>query len=75
MSPFRNRWIFFGILGAIAVMAAIIYIPFLQPVFGTAPLLASDLLFLILLAPTALALEELRKLLTRKLAHVSRSDH
>ncbi len=73
LSPFRNRWIFLGIFGEIAVMAAIIYVPFLQPLFGTAPLLASDLLFLLLLAPLALLLEELRKMLTRKLSRVSRT--
>jgi hypothetical protein len=54
-------------------MAAIIYIPFLQPLFGTAPLLPLDLLFLLLLAPAALLLEELRKMLTRKLSRASRA--
>jgi magnesium-transporting ATPase (P-type) len=72
LGPFRNRWIFLGILAQFAIMAAIIYIPFLQPLFGTAPLLPLDLLFLLLLAPATLLLEELRKLLTRKLSRVSR---
>jgi magnesium-transporting ATPase (P-type) len=73
LSPFRNRWIFLGILGQFAIMAAIIYIPFLQPLFGTAPLLPLDLLVLLLLAPAALLLEELRKMLTRKLSRASRT--
>jgi magnesium-transporting ATPase (P-type) len=73
LSPFRNRWIFLGILAQFAIMAAIIYIPFLQPLFGTAPLLPSDLLLLLLLAPAALLLEELRKMLTRKLARAPRA--
>jgi len=73
LSPFRNRWIFPGILGQFAIMAAIIYIPFLQPLFGTAPLLPLDLLVLLLLAPAALLLEELRKMLTRKLSRASRT--
>jgi magnesium-transporting ATPase (P-type) len=72
LGPFRNRWILPGILAQFAIMAAIIYIPFLQPLFGTAPLLPLDLLFLLLLAPATLLLEELRKLLTRKLSRVSR---
>jgi magnesium-transporting ATPase (P-type) len=71
LSPFRNRWIFLGILGQFAIMATIIYVPFLQPLFGTAPLLPFDLLFLLLLAPAALLLEELRKMLTRKLSRAS----
>jgi magnesium-transporting ATPase (P-type) len=73
LSPFRNRWIFLGILAQFAIMAAIIYIPFLQPLFGTAPLLPLDLLFLLLLAPAALLLEELRKMLTRKLSRAFRT--
>jgi magnesium-transporting ATPase (P-type) len=67
LSPRRNRWIFLGILAQFVIMAAIIYVPFLQPLFGTAPLLPSDLLFISLLTPTALLLEELRKMLARKL--------
>jgi hypothetical protein len=55
-------------------MAAIIYIPFFQQLFGTAPLLPLDLLFLLLLAPAALLLEELRKMLTRKLSPASRAS-
>jgi hypothetical protein len=58
-----------------AVMAAITYVPFLQPLFGTAPLLPSDLLFLILLAPTALVLEEMRKMLARKRARTRCSQN
>jgi magnesium-transporting ATPase (P-type) len=66
LSPFRNRWLFPGILALFAIMAAIIYVPMLQPLFGTAPLLPSDWLFLLLLAPIALLLEELRKVLARR---------
>jgi potassium/sodium efflux P-type ATPase len=66
LSPLRNRWLFPGILALFAIMVAIIYTPFLQPLFGTAPLLPSDWLFLLLLAPVALLLEELRKALARR---------
>jgi len=66
LSPLRNRWLSLGILALFAIMVAIIYIPFLQPLFGTAPLLPSDWLFLLLLAPAALLLEELRKTLARR---------
>jgi len=72
LSPFRNRWILPGILAQFAIMAAIVYLPFLQPLFGTAPLLPLDLLFLLLLAPAVFLLEELRKTLTRRL---SRAPH
>jgi sodium/potassium-transporting ATPase subunit alpha len=73
LSPLRNRWLFPGILALFAIMAAIIYIPFLQPLFGTAPLLSSDWLFLLLLAPAALLLEELRKVLARRRIQIPNS--
>jgi magnesium-transporting ATPase (P-type) len=66
LSPLRNRWLFLGILAQFSIMATIIYVPFLQPLFGTAPLFPSDWLFLFTLAPAALFLEELRKLLMRR---------
>lgn len=70
LNPLRNRWIPIGILTQFAVMAAIVYVPFLQTFFGTAPLLLSDLLFLFILAPAALLIEEARKALTRKLTQI-----
>jgi magnesium-transporting ATPase (P-type) len=73
LSPLRNRWLFLGILAQFCIMAAIIYLPFLQPLFGTAPLLSSDWLFLSTLAPIALLVEEARKLLTRRLQEVNGS--
>jgi len=72
LNPLRNRWLFPAIFAEFCVMVAIIYVPFLQPLFGTAPLLLSDWLFLLTLAPVALLLEELRKLITRHLQVVKR---
>ncbi len=66
-SPFKNKWLFVGILAEFGIMAAIVYLPFLQPLFGTAPLLPVDWLFLSTLAPAVLFLEELRKWLVRRL--------
>jgi Ca2+-transporting ATPase len=66
LNPLKNRWLFLGILAQFCIMAAIVYVPFLQLVFGTAPLLLLDWLFLFLLAPVTLLLEELRKLLMRQ---------
>jgi magnesium-transporting ATPase (P-type) len=69
LSPSRNPWIARGILVLFVVLAAIVYVPFLQPIFGTAPLLPSDFFFLLLLIPTVLLVEELRKVLARKLQY------
>jgi magnesium-transporting ATPase (P-type) len=52
---------------ASGIVVAIIYAPFLQPLFGTAPLLLSDWLFLSTLAPLAFILEELTKISMRKI--------
>jgi magnesium-transporting ATPase (P-type) len=71
LSPSRNPWIARGVLVLFIVLAAIVYVPFLQSIFGTAPLLPSDLFFLLLLIPVILLVEELRKVLTR----MSRSPH
>ncbi len=39
LNLFRNRWILPGVLATFAILAAIVYVPFFQPLFGTAPLL------------------------------------
>jgi magnesium-transporting ATPase (P-type) len=67
LSPLRNRWLLVGVFAELCIMAAIVYVPFLQPLFGTAALLPTDWLFLSALAPLAFLLEELRKLLSRRL--------
>jgi len=72
LNPIRNRWLLPGILATFAILATIVYMPFLQPLFGTAPLLPMDLLFLLPIAPAVLVMEELRKMLKRRLSPVSR---
>jgi magnesium-transporting ATPase (P-type) len=71
LSPSRNPWIARGVLVLFIILALIVYVPFLQPIFGTAPLLPSDLIFLLLLIPVVFLAEELRKILARRLSHFS----
>jgi len=71
LNLFRNRWILPGVLATFGILAAIVYVPFLQPLFGTASLLPLDLLFLLLIAPAVLVMEELRKMLKRRLLPAS----
>jgi magnesium-transporting ATPase (P-type) len=66
LSPRRNKWLFLGILSQVVIMAAIVYVPFLQPLFSTAPLTQGDLLFLYALGPSVFLLEEVRKWVLRK---------
>jgi Ca2+-transporting ATPase len=67
LSPLRNKWILIGIIGQIVIMITIVYLPLLQPFFGTAALSQKDLLLLYLLAPAVFFIEELRKLTLRRI--------
>jgi magnesium-transporting ATPase (P-type) len=68
LNPLRNRWLFVGILAQVAILAAMVYAPFLQPLFRTASLSLTDWIILYSLAPMVLLVEEMRKMITRSLA-------
>jgi Ca2+-transporting ATPase len=55
-----------GILFEISLIIALVYLPFLQPIFGTASLLPQHWLFPIIFAPTILLADELRKFIYRR---------
>lgn len=67
LSPLKNKWLFLGIISQIVIMMVIVYIPFLQPIFGTAALTLNELLCLYLLAPAIFFIEEMRKFIFRKI--------
>ena len=56
-----------GIASQISIVAAIIYIPFLQMLFKTTAIDLADWLWLALLALIVIAVEEGRKWFTRRL--------
>lgn len=62
---FNNRLIWIGILTELVVVSLIIYTPWLQTVFGTAPFPLQNWLFLFAWAPSLLLMDELRKALWR----------
>jgi calcium-translocating P-type ATPase len=62
---FKNRLIWVGIISEIALVFAIIYLPFLQGVFGTAAFPLSNWLFLFAWTPLLLLADELRKAILR----------
>lgn len=47
LNMFTNMWLLLGIMAAVVLQAAVIYIPFLQMVFGTVPLLWIDWLWIV----------------------------
>jgi len=63
---FKNKWIIWGILFEIAVVLSIVYIPYLQGIFGTTVLGISEWLYLITFIPIMFFAEELRKYWVRR---------
>jgi magnesium-transporting ATPase (P-type) len=67
LDPLRNKWLLVGILSQVLILLALVYVPSLQLLFNTAPLLPSDWVFLYGMAPLVLLVEELRKAVRRRL--------
>jgi P-type Ca2+ transporter type 2C len=63
---FSNRLLLWGILSEVLILLALSYLPFLQSIFGTAPLTCRDLLFLLIFPPLMLLADELRKAWMRR---------
>jgi magnesium-transporting ATPase (P-type) len=68
---FGNRLILWGIAAEIALILAIVYTPWGNLAFGTAPIGAEAWLFAGLFAVAMVALEELRKAVARHLARAA----
>jgi len=63
IGPFANRWLVIAVVSSIALQLAVVYVPFLQPVFSTVGLSLIDWLLIILLSSSALIAVELAKFL------------
>ncbi len=74
-----NKWIIFGIISQITILALLVYVPLLQHVFGTTALGLTDWVFLIGLALTVIFAEEIRKFFVRRFSKstedLSKHDH
>jgi Ca2+-transporting ATPase len=62
----KNKWIIWGIMAQISILAFLIYVPLMQKYFGTTPLGFIDWLYLISLALVVIFAEEIRKLFVRR---------
>jgi Ca2+-transporting ATPase len=62
---FSNEWLWGAVLLSLLLQAAVIYIPFLQQAFSTAPLSAGDWLRCLAVGSSVLWLRELSKVITR----------
>jgi magnesium-transporting ATPase (P-type) len=62
---FNNRRVLQGIAIEIILIALLIYVPGLEDIFGTAPIGLKEWIFLIILPPLILGIEEIRKAISR----------
>jgi len=65
LSLTRNRWLLPSIAAELAILAAIVYLPMMQPIFTTRALTPLEVLLLFSIAPVILLLEEGRKYIIR----------
>jgi len=63
---FRNKWIIRGILFEVAVVLSIVYVPYLQDIFGTTALGLYQWLYILSFIPIMFFAEELRKYVVRR---------
>ncbi|RIK36164.1 MAG: ATPase [Chloroflexi bacterium] len=71
---FTNRLVWIGIATELVIIVLVVYTPFLQAVFGTAPLGLRDWIFLFAWTPTLLVADEARKFLVSRLQRRTRGE-
>ena len=76
----NNKWIIFGIISQLAILAFLVYVPLMNTYFTTAPLQLGDWSFLLSLAVVVVFAEEIRKFFSRRFTKtgsdtLSRHDH
>jgi magnesium-transporting ATPase (P-type) len=75
----KNKWIIWGIIAQLSILALIIYVPLMQNIFNTVPLELMDWLYLIGLAVVVVTAEEIRKVFsrhfTKKTEDLTKHDH
>ncbi len=63
---FKNKLVLWGIATELTIILLLVHTPFLQKVFGLAPLALSHWIFLLIFPPVLLLLEEARKRIMKK---------
>lgn len=62
---FKNRWLWIALAGVVLLQVAVVHVPFLQSVFDTTSLTATQWLLAVGIASSIMILDELRKLVLR----------
>ena len=65
-----NKWIVLGIVAQLSILNLLIYVPFVQPFFGTTAIGVLDWAFLALLALIVIFAEEIRKFIARNISEL-----
>ena len=65
---FRNRWLWGALVLSVLLQLLVVYVPFLQPAFGTVGLSIRDWILCVSIASSVLWLREISKLLSRSIA-------
>jgi Ca2+-transporting ATPase len=68
VGPFANMWLILAVLSSILLQAAVLYIPFLQTIFGTTTLGLTDWLLITAISSSALIVVEMGKQLVPRLS-------
>ena len=68
-----NKWIIWGIVAQLAILSFLIYVPFMQSLFGTVALGIEDWGFLASLALIVVFAEEIRKFFSRRRSQSSKN--
>lgn len=66
LSPWSNPWLWVGVATELSLLGLLLYVPWLQRLFDTAPLPPASWLVLLLLTPVLLVADEGRKALVRR---------
>ena len=66
LSPFSNRWLALALGGILITQIALVYVPFLQAIFKTVPLVSGDWVVVLASGCVLLAVEELKKYVKRR---------
>lgn len=69
IGPFKNKWVNFGVLASIGLMAVAFYVPFIANVIGFAPLSFVEILEVAGIAFTIIPISEGFKFLRRRIRH------
>jgi len=66
VSPFSNKWLTLGIIASVSIQLMVLYVPFLQEVFGTVPLTFVHWLIILGISSSGFVMMELSKLFVKE---------